>query len=109
MKKYAISLITVLFSLYSYAQTYGEIGIYKAYFFDLGQDLSRPLDECQYSLLKKGSLVEILDVDTMDVFHVTVKYKKKTGIIHTGTLTDKSILIPFFPQIREKYVSDLST
>lgn len=51
-----IFFIAVFFSLIQYlnAQTIGEIALYKAYFFEEGQDLSKPLSEIKYSTIKKA-------------------------------------------------------
>lgn len=71
-----IFFIAVFFSLIQYlnAQTIGEIALYKAYFFEEGQDLSKPLSEIKYSTIKKGKEVEIISVDTTDAFHCIVKF-----------------------------------
>ena len=89
------------------AQIFGEISMYRAYFFELGQDMDKPMSELKYSLIKKGKEVEILNVDTADIFHATVRYREKEGLIHVTTLKDRYILLPFIPQIREEYVADM--
>lgn len=81
--------------------------MYRAYFFELGQDMDKPMSELKYSLIKKGKEVEILNVDTADIFHATVRYREKEGLIHVTTLKDRYILLPFIPQIREEYVADM--
>lgn len=106
-----IFFIAVFFSLIQYlnAQTIGEIALYKAYFFEEGQDLSKPLSEIKYSTIKKGKEVEIISVDTTDAFHCIVKYKGKRGIIHNSALKDRFVLIPFYSNIRKEYAEYIKT
>jgi len=104
--------IIFLFALAFYglslnAQVNLEMGLYKSYFFKLGQDLTRPLTECEYSYLKRGTIVEVVEIDPTDMFHPIVKHKKKTGIIHIGAVKDRSPLISFYPQIREKFYNNI--
>ena len=109
MKRILLSVI-LLISLFVpvNAQIFGEIGMYRAYFFELGQDLKNtPLDECKYSLIKKGKEVEILDVDPKDIYHAKVRYKDEVGLIHISVLKDRYVLLPFIPQIRPEYVPDM--
>lgn len=107
MKKVLLLTVFAFICSFASAQVTGVINMYKACLFELGQDLSKPLSELNYSLIKKGKEVEILGVDTADVFHATVKYKNKIGIIHTSVLQDRSILIPLFPQIREEFIDNI--
>lgn len=109
MKRILWSVILLIFLFVPInAQIFGEIGMYRAYFFELGQDLKNTsLDECKYSLIKKGKEVEILDVDPKDIFHAKVRYKNEVGLIHISVLKDRYVLLPFIPQIRPEYVPDM--
>ena len=107
MRRIVLFIAAIVYGLALTAQVNVEMGLYKSYFFNLGQDLSRPLSECKYSHLKKGTIVEVVEVNPSDMFHPIVKHKKKTGIIHIGALKDRSPLIPFYPQIREKFYNNI--
>lgn len=108
MLRRVLFLFFLLPFLPAHSQVKGEIGLYKAYFFKEGQDLSKPLESLDYSLIKKGKEVEIISVDTSDVYHSTVKYKGKKGIIHNSVLSDRRVLIPFFTNLRNEYLNDIS-
>lgn len=92
----------------AHSQIKSQIGVYKAYFFKEGQDLSKPLESLDYSMIKKGKEVEIISVDTSDVYHSIVRYKGKNGIIHNSVLSDRRILIPLFTNLREEYLDDIA-
>ena len=108
MMKRVLFLSFLCLCLSAHSQVKGKIGAYKAYFFEEGQDLSKPLKSLDYSIIKNGKEVEIISVDTGDVYHSTVRYKGKIGIIHNSVLSDRRVLIPFFTNLKKEYLDDIS-